>query len=76
MIITTVLYNELVVKISSRWFIWRDGGDMKHIITAGWWCKPAVMMDYHRRLVRQSGSDSYRPSRSYELAVILSSPRW
>jgi hypothetical protein len=29
-------------------------------------------MDYHRRLVRQSGDDSYRPERFYEPAVILS----
>ena len=48
--------------------------DEEHIITADWWCKPAVMMDYHRRLVRRSGGDSYRPGRSYEPAVILSSP--
>jgi hypothetical protein len=33
-----------------------------------------MMMDYHRRLVRRSGSDSYQAARSYEPAVILSSP--
>jgi hypothetical protein len=33
-------------------FIWRGSSDEEHIITAGWWCKLAVMMDYHRRLVR------------------------
>jgi hypothetical protein len=33
-----------------------------------------VMMDYHRQLVRRSGGDSYEPERSYESAVILSSP--
>jgi hypothetical protein len=35
-----------------RGFIWRGGSDEKHIITAGWWCKPAVIMDYHCWLVR------------------------
>ena len=54
--------------------IWRGSIDEEHIITAGWWCKPVVMMDDHRRLVRRSGGDSYQPRRSYELAVILSSP--
>ena len=47
---------------------------MEHMITTDWWCKLAVMMDYHRRLVRRSGGDSYQPTRSYEPAVILSSP--
>jgi hypothetical protein len=32
------------------------------------------MMDYDCRLVRRSGGDSYQPARSYEPAVILSSP--
>ena len=41
--------------------IWRGSIDEEHIITAGWWCKPVVMMDYHRRLVRRSDDDSYRP---------------
>ena len=71
MVITAVSYNELTVKMSSRWFIWRGGSDEEHIITAGWWCKLAMMMDYHCWLVRQSGGDSYRPVRSYEPAVIL-----
>jgi len=31
-------------------------------------------MDYHCRLVTQNGGDSYQPARSYEPAVILSSP--
>jgi len=43
----------------------RGGSDEEHIITAGWWCNAAVMMDYHRRLVRQSGGDSYQPACSY-----------
>jgi hypothetical protein len=34
------------------WFIWRGGSDEEHIVTAGWWCKPVMMMDYHRRLVK------------------------
>jgi hypothetical protein len=50
------------------------GSDEEHIITTGWWCKAAVMMDYHRRLVRQSDGDNYQPAHSYEPAVILSSP--
>jgi hypothetical protein len=33
-----------------------------------------VMMDYHRRLVRQSSGDSYELGRSYEPTVIVSSP--
>ena len=37
----------------------RGGSDEEHIITAGWWCKAAVMIDYHRRLVRRSDGDSY-----------------
>jgi hypothetical protein len=37
-------------------------------------CKPTVIMDYHCRLVRRSDNDSYQPRRSYEPAVILSSP--
>jgi hypothetical protein len=41
---------------------------------ASWWCKPAVVMDYHRQLVRQNDGDSYQPGRSYELTVILPSP--
>ena len=57
-----------------RRFIWRGGSDEEHIITACWWCKRVVMMDYHRWLVRRSGGDSYPPGRSYELAMILSSP--
>jgi hypothetical protein len=57
-----------------RWFIWRDGSDEEHIITTGWWCKAAVMMDYHCRLVRRSGGDSYEPEHSYEPTVIVSSP--
>jgi len=48
-------------KCHHRWFIYRGGSDEEHIITAGWWCKPAVMMDYHRWLVRRSGGDSYQP---------------
>ena len=32
------------------------------------------MMNYHRRLVKQIDGDSYQPARSYEPAVILSSP--
>ena len=31
-------------------------------------------MDYHQRLVRRSGGDRYQPGRSYEPALILSSP--
>ena len=53
-------------------FRWRGSSDEEHIITTGWWCKPAVMMDYHRRLVRRSGGDSYQPRRSYEPVMILS----
>ena len=53
-------------------FIWPSGSDEEHIITAGWWCKPVVFMNYQRRLVRQSGGDSYQPEHFYELAVILS----
>jgi hypothetical protein len=33
-----------------------------------------VMMDYHRRLVRQSGGDSYEPGCSYGATMIVSSP--
>ena len=57
-----------------RRFIWRGGIYEEHIITASWWCKPAVMIDYHHRLVRRSDGDSYLPGRSYEPVVILSSP--
>jgi hypothetical protein len=75
MVITAVSYNELAVeKHHHRWFIWRGGSDEEHIITADWWCKPAVMMDYHRRLVRRSDGDSYEPGRSYKAAAIVSSP--
>ena len=55
-------------------FIWQGDSDEEHIITAGWWCKPAVTMDYHHRLVRQSGDDSYEPGCSYKPAVIGLSP--
>ena len=41
-------------------------------MTPGWWCKLAVMMDYNRWLIRQSGGDSYQPERSHESVVILS----
>ena len=51
-------------------FIWQGSSNEEHINIAGWWCKPAVMMDYHRRLVRRSGGDSYPPGRSYEPLVI------
>ena len=52
----------------------RGASDDEHIITTGWWCKAAVMIDYHRRLVRRSDGDSYQPACSYEPRVILSSP--
>jgi hypothetical protein len=55
------------------WFIWRDGSDDEHIITAGW-CKPAVVMYYHRRLVRRSGGDSYQFRCFLQPVVILSLP--
>jgi hypothetical protein len=53
-------------------FIWRGSSDEEHIITARWWCKLAVMMNYHHQLVRQSSGDSYELGRSYEPTVIVS----
>jgi len=40
-----------------RRFILQGGSDEEHIITAGWSCKPTMMMDYHCRLVVQTGCD-------------------
>jgi hypothetical protein len=72
MVITAVSYSS--EKCLHCRFIWRDGSDEEYIIIADWWCKLAVMMDYHHRLVRQSGSYSYQLRCSYEPMVILSSP--
>jgi hypothetical protein len=66
--------NFILPQHGYRRFIWQDGSDEEHIITDSWWCKPAVVMDYHRQLVRQNDGDSYQPGRSYELTVILPSP--
>ena len=43
-----------------RQFIRRASNGEEHIITANWWCKPAMMMDYHFRLVMRTNGDTYQ----------------
>ena len=46
-------------------FVRRAASDEEHIITAGWWCKPAMMMDYHFRWVMWTSGDTYQCQRSF-----------
>ena len=71
MIITVVSYNKLTVKMSSPLVHMARRQWWGAHYYRGWWCKADVMMDYHRRLVRRSGGDTFITNSSYYEPLVI-----